>query len=116
MENKSANNIIPVIGVFGAAAFRIIPSVNRILGSIQRLRFDLPLVNIQILPLVMDIRQPTPECELNNWTILAATQRCKSELVMVQGIKTVSRTKVIVGRWWYGSVSSASRFLSKSIA
>ena len=46
VQNKPINNIIPIIGVFGAAAFRIIPSINRILGSIQRLRFDLPLVNI----------------------------------------------------------------------
>ena len=42
----TVNSIIPVVGVFGAAAFRIIPSINRILGSLQRLRFDLPLVNI----------------------------------------------------------------------
>ena len=46
VQNKPVNNIIPIIGVFGAAAFRIIPSINRILGSLQRLRFDLPLVNI----------------------------------------------------------------------
>ena len=46
VQNKPINNIIPIIGVFGAAAFRIIPSINRILGSLQRLRFDLPLVNI----------------------------------------------------------------------
>ena len=46
VQNKPINNIIPIIGVFGAAAYRIIPSINRILGSLQRLRFDLPLVNI----------------------------------------------------------------------
>ena len=46
VQNKPVNNIIPIIGVFGAAAYRIIPSINRILGSLQRLRFDLPLVNI----------------------------------------------------------------------
>ena len=43
VQNNPVNNIIPVIGVLGAAAFRIIPSINRILGSIQRLRFDLHL-------------------------------------------------------------------------
>ena len=32
-------DILPVLGVFGAAAFRILPSLNRILTAKQRLRF-----------------------------------------------------------------------------
>lgn len=46
IQDKSISSIIPVLGVFAAAAFRIMPSVNRILGSIQRLRFQLPVTDI----------------------------------------------------------------------
>lgn len=44
-QDKSVSNIIPVLGVFAAAAFRIMPSTNRILGGLNRLRSVLPLVN-----------------------------------------------------------------------
>lgn len=38
-------SIIPTLGLFAAAAFRIMPSINRVLGSGQALRFNLPVVN-----------------------------------------------------------------------
>lgn len=37
--------ILPILGLFTAAAFRLIPSANRILGSLQSLRFGLPVIN-----------------------------------------------------------------------
>ena len=40
---KSPEVIIPVIGLFAAAAFRLMPSTNRILASLQLLRFGLPV-------------------------------------------------------------------------
>jgi ABC-type multidrug transport system fused ATPase/permease subunit len=53
-SGQSAVAVIPTVGMFAAAAFRILPSINRILGSAQGLRFTLPTVNtlweeIQIL-------------------------------------------------------------------
>ena len=33
-----ANEIVPVVGVFAATAFRVLPSINRIVGSKQQLR------------------------------------------------------------------------------
>lgn len=38
--------VLPVLGLFAAAAFRFIPSVNRVLTSIQSLRFGLPVVDV----------------------------------------------------------------------
>jgi len=38
--------IIPILGVFVAAAFRMMPSVNRIMGSIQQIRFAIPVIQV----------------------------------------------------------------------
>lgn len=45
-EGKSFASLVPVIGVFGAAAFRLMPSVNRIIGSIHNVRFAIPTIDI----------------------------------------------------------------------
>ena len=45
MQDLKINNIIPVIGVFAAAAFRIMPSVNRIIGQFQIIRYGMPIIN-----------------------------------------------------------------------
>ena len=37
--------MVPTLGLFAAAAFRLMPSVNRILASAQALRYTLPVVN-----------------------------------------------------------------------
>ncbi len=42
--------------------------------------------SIDILPLIMDVRQPTPEYELNIGTISSAAQRYQSELALALGI------------------------------
>ena len=38
-KNFSINNFLPYIGVYGFAIFRLMPSVNRISGSLQKLMF-----------------------------------------------------------------------------
>ena len=40
------DNLMPTLGFFAAAAFRIIPSVNRILGSFNSVRFSLPIIDV----------------------------------------------------------------------
>ena len=44
-QNKPAEMLLPVVGMFAAAAFRIMPSVNRLLGVFQALSFTLPIIN-----------------------------------------------------------------------
>lgn len=39
VQGRSLVDVAPVIGAFAAAAFRLMPSLNRILGSIQTLRY-----------------------------------------------------------------------------
>lgn len=38
-QNKNIDNVIVTLGVFVAATFRILPSINRILGSLQNIKF-----------------------------------------------------------------------------
>ncbi|MCR6672040.1 ABC transporter ATP-binding protein [Devosia ginsengisoli] len=45
-QGRSIESLIPTVGLFGAAAFRVMPIANRVLGSIQRLRFSLPVVAV----------------------------------------------------------------------
>jgi ABC-type multidrug transport system fused ATPase/permease subunit len=38
-------DLLPTLGLFAAAAFRIMPSVNRTIGALQNLRFSLPVID-----------------------------------------------------------------------
>lgn len=46
LQNKPLNLVIPTLGIFVAAAFRMIPSVNRIMSSVQNITYSLPVVDI----------------------------------------------------------------------
>ncbi|MDB5526926.1 MAG: ATPase [Devosia sp.] len=43
-QGKPLSAIVPTLGVFAAAAYRLVPSSNRILNGIQSLRYYLPVV------------------------------------------------------------------------
>ena len=45
MGGQSINAIIPTLGLFAAASFRLMPSANKILGNIQELRYAKPVVD-----------------------------------------------------------------------
>lgn len=44
-QGKPLDALLPTLGLFAAAAFRILPSVNRVLGAIQGLRYGLPVIS-----------------------------------------------------------------------
>jgi len=43
-SGKPLDALLPTIGLFAAAAFRLLPSVNRVIGAVQGVRFSLPVV------------------------------------------------------------------------
>jgi len=45
-QGKSLDVIFAILGVFAIAAFRLLPSISRILVSLQSLRFGLPIVDV----------------------------------------------------------------------
>lgn len=44
-QKQPFENIVPTLGLFAAAAFRLMPSVNRLLMSFHSLRFGLPAID-----------------------------------------------------------------------
>lgn len=44
-NNVELANIVPTLGLFAAAAFRLMPSANRLLGALQTLRFHSPVID-----------------------------------------------------------------------
>lgn len=46
LQGKPLNLLVPTIGVFVAAAFRMIPSVNRIMSATQMIRFSRPVLDM----------------------------------------------------------------------
>lgn len=52
-------NMIPTLGLFAAAAFRLMPSASRILFAAHRLRIDLPSINVIYHDLTKTIKQET---------------------------------------------------------
>lgn len=45
-QNKPMDSVLPTLAVFVAAAFRMIPSTNRIMNSIQQVRFARPVIDL----------------------------------------------------------------------
>jgi ABC-type multidrug transport system fused ATPase/permease subunit len=45
-QKVSTDKIVPTLGLFAAAAFRLMPSVNRMLAGIHALRYSLPSANL----------------------------------------------------------------------
>ena len=46
LGGKPVSDIVPTVGVFSAAAFRLLPSVVRLLGTFQNFRFGLPIIKM----------------------------------------------------------------------
>ena len=44
-KGNHIETLLPIIGLFAASAFRLLPSVNRVITAVQYLRFTLPVIN-----------------------------------------------------------------------
>lgn len=44
-HGRSPESLLPILGVFAAAAFRIMPSFSRIMGAVQSLQYSFPVIN-----------------------------------------------------------------------
>ena len=59
---RTPENIVPTLGLFAAAAFRLMPSANRILAALQLLRFGLPVGK----SLYEELTLPVPNIKSNS--------------------------------------------------
>ncbi len=46
VQGKPLEALLPTLGLFAAAAFRLMPSVNRVLAALQTVRYALPVIDI----------------------------------------------------------------------
>ena len=44
-QNLALEAVLPALGLFAAVAFRLMPSVNRVLGAVQSLRYGMPVID-----------------------------------------------------------------------
>jgi ATP-binding cassette, subfamily B, bacterial PglK len=44
-QGRDLASVVPTMGLFAAVAFRLMPSVNRIIGAVQSLRYGLPAID-----------------------------------------------------------------------
>lgn len=45
-QGRALESVLPTLGLFAATAFRLIPSVNRVLGALQVLRYSKPVIEL----------------------------------------------------------------------
>ncbi len=60
LQGKPTEALIPIIGLFGASAFRLLPSITRIVNTAQNVRYFLPVINSvhAQLKLLADLPRP----------------------------------------------------------
>jgi len=56
-QGRALEAVLPTLGLFAAAAFRLMPSVNRVLGAVQSLRYGLAMIDT----LHSEFKLATPE-------------------------------------------------------
>jgi ABC-type multidrug transport system fused ATPase/permease subunit len=64
-QGKPLDSIIPVLGLFAFAAFRLLPSINKVFNAIQHLRFCLPSVDIVYKDLQLSFETPNIDSKSN---------------------------------------------------
>lgn len=57
LRGQVVANVIPTLALFAAVAFRLMPSISRIIGSVQQLRFGLPVVDMLHQELTLSVPQ-----------------------------------------------------------
>lgn len=46
LQGQALSSIVPTLGLFAAATFRLVPSASRILSSLHTLRFSVPVISV----------------------------------------------------------------------
>jgi ABC-type multidrug transport system fused ATPase/permease subunit len=69
-QHRDITRIMPTLGLFSVAAFRLMPSVNRVLGAVQSIRFALPAITT----LHEELSLTAPEPVRKDATVVFETQ------------------------------------------
>jgi ABC-type multidrug transport system fused ATPase/permease subunit len=60
-QGKPLQNLMPILGLFAAAAFRLMPSINRMLNSLQNVRYASPVITTLHQELCLLNAPPSPQ-------------------------------------------------------
>jgi ATP-binding cassette, subfamily B, bacterial PglK len=60
-QQQSPATVLPTLGLFAAAAFRLMPSMNRILNAIQNVRYSLPAIDTLAADFRIIQSEPLPQ-------------------------------------------------------
>lgn len=63
-QGQKMSSIVPIVGLFAAAAFRLMPSVNRILSSVQSLSFGVAAINTLYDEFQLPVSEPKPSTKV----------------------------------------------------
>ena len=73
-QGRALESVLPTLGLFAATAFRLIPSVNRVLGALQVLRYSTPVADLLHAELQLVepglATKPSPKTPLRNTLVL----------------------------------------------
>ena len=58
-QNRALEAVLPVLGLFATSAFRLMPSVSRVITALQSLRYGLPVINTIHAELKLDAPEAT---------------------------------------------------------
>lgn len=53
-NERSANEILPILGFFAAAAFRLMPSLSRVISALHGFQFSQPVINVIVKEIKLD--------------------------------------------------------------
>jgi ABC-type multidrug transport system fused ATPase/permease subunit len=82
IQQKPFTNLIPLFGIFMAAAFRLIPSINKIINCIQNISFAKPILQVLIREFNF-VRNKKEEEKTVNAEVLFSTFENEIRLVKV---------------------------------
>jgi ABC-type multidrug transport system fused ATPase/permease subunit len=58
-QGKPIESLVPTIGLFAAAAFRLMPSTNRVLTTLQNLRYAFPVIDVIAREIALPVTLPS---------------------------------------------------------
>ena len=94
-QDQALESVLPTLGLFAASAFRLMPSINRVMGAVQSLRYGLPVINVLhkelnlAIPAIVDTRSPatpfskTLELSLVTYTYPGAAEPALKDISLV---------------------------------
>lgn len=79
-QGREMSSIVPTMGLFAAAAFRLMPSVNRILKAVQSLRYGLPAVDNLYEDFQLSVPESKPDRESTDKSAVLQKQICLTDI------------------------------------